>query len=136
MDHISVRLTKQQQKKVILGTSLGFLYVLDHMGNVKPGWPVTMAEIQGQIAVGDVNDDGQLELVATDNRFNVAVFNWKGKEVWEKRISGFSAQGPILGDINGDGAQACRVSEFSRIFQEACQWTCCIYVTKCPQRFV
>lgn len=84
--------------EVILGTSLGFLYVIDHKGDVKPGWPVTMAEIQGQVAVGDVNDDGQLELVATDNRFNVVVFNWRGKEVWERRISGFSAQVKVYHD--------------------------------------
>jgi hypothetical protein len=89
--------------QVILATSLGFIYALDASGQVKDGWPVTMAEVQGQVAVGDVNDDGQLELVATDNRYNVAVFNWKGKEVWERRISGFSAQGAVLGDIDGDG---------------------------------
>lgn len=89
--------------EVIIGTSLGFIYVLDHTGQVRPNFPITMAEIQGQIGVADVNNDGQLELIATDNRFNVAAFSSKGKELWEKRISGYSAQGPTLGDINNDG---------------------------------
>ena len=89
--------------EIILGTSLGFVYVIEHDGRVKDNFPVTMAEIQGQVAVADVNDDGQLEIIATDTRHNVAVFNSKGKEVWETHISGFSTQGPVVGDVNGDG---------------------------------
>ncbi len=89
--------------EVILGTSLGFIYVLDHKGAVRPNFPITMAEIQGQVGVADLNNDGQLELVAVDNRFNVACFSSRGKEIWETRITGFSAQGPTLGDIDNDG---------------------------------
>ena len=46
--------------EVVVGTSVGFVYVLDaENGNAKPGWPVQMGEIQGQVAVGDVNGDGR-----------------------------------------------------------------------------
>jgi hypothetical protein len=34
-----------------------------------------------QVVVADVNDDGFPEIVAADTRGNVAVFNWRGKEV-------------------------------------------------------
>eukprot|EP00286_Rhodomonas_abbreviata_P023316 CAMPEP_0181304224 /NCGR_PEP_ID=MMETSP1101-20121128/9026_1 /TAXON_ID=46948 /ORGANISM="Rhodomonas abbreviata, Strain Caron Lab Isolate" /LENGTH=1213 /DNA_ID=CAMNT_0023409947 /DNA_START=10 /DNA_END=3651 /DNA_ORIENTATION=- len=89
--------------EVVLGTSLGFIYVVNHDGEVRDNFPLTMAEIQGQVAVADVNNNGQLELVAVDNRFNVACFNGKGKELWEARISGYSAQGPTIGDVDNDG---------------------------------
>ena len=80
-----------------------FIYVLEHDGTVMENFPITMAEVQGQVAVGDINDDGHLEIVATDNRNNVAVFSSIGAEMWEKQISGASSQGPTLGDVNGDG---------------------------------
>jgi len=33
-----------------------------------------MGEIQGQVAAGDVNHDGKVEIVGVDTRGNVAVF--------------------------------------------------------------
>lgn len=89
--------------EVVVATSLGFIYVLEAKGEVREGFPVTMAEIQGQVGIADINDDGQLELIAADNRHNIAAFSSKGKELWERHMSGFSTQGPTLGDINGDG---------------------------------
>jgi hypothetical protein len=70
----------------------GFLYVLDHQGNALEGWPIQMGEIQGQAVVGDLNGDGQLEIVAADTRGNVAAFDWRGKEVWERRLKSLIAQ--------------------------------------------
>lgn len=89
--------------EVVVATSLGFIYVLEAKGEVREGFPVTMAEIQGQVGIADINDDGLLELVASDNRHNIAAFSSKGVELWERHMSGFSAQGPTMGDINGDG---------------------------------
>ena len=42
--------------EVVIGTSMGFLYVLEAKeGNTKKGWPIQMGEIQGQALVVDVN---------------------------------------------------------------------------------
>ncbi len=46
--------------EIIVGTSKGHIYVLSSTGEVREGFPVAMAEIQGQIAVTDVNGDGRL----------------------------------------------------------------------------
>lgn len=70
----------------------GFLYVLSSKGEVVEGWPVQMGGIQGQVAVADINLDGALELVATDERGNVAAFTTAGKEVWETHIRSMAAQ--------------------------------------------
>ncbi|PNH12688.1 hypothetical protein TSOC_000387 [Tetrabaena socialis] len=51
--------------EVVVGTSMGFLYVLDHTGSPLPGWPVQMGEIQGQPLVADINNDGELEIFAS-----------------------------------------------------------------------
>lgn len=90
--------------EVIVGTSLGFIYALHaHTGALLPGFPLSMSEIQAQVTASDVNGDGKMELVAVDNKGNVLCFNKDGKELWETRIAGFSAQGATYGDINGDG---------------------------------
>jgi len=56
-----------------------------------------------QVVIADVNDDGFPELVACDTRGNVGVFNWRGKEVWERHLRSLIAQGATVGDVNGDG---------------------------------
>lgn len=72
----------------------GFLYVLDHRGAAKPGWPVQMGEIQGQPAAADVNGDGEMEIIAADTKGNVAAFTHRGLEVWERHLASLVAQAP------------------------------------------
>ena len=96
--------------EVIVGTSLGFIYVLrastgqvlpgppGHAGDSRSdlfpaGFPLVMSEIQAQVTVADVNADGVLEMIAVDNKGNVMCFSKSGKEVWETQVSGFVAQG-------------------------------------------
>ena len=75
----------------------GFLYVLDCEGKTVEGWPLQMGDIQAQVAVGDVNGDGQLELIAADARGNVAAFSAKAEELWERHVASEVSQVPQCG---------------------------------------
>ncbi|KAG1675745.1 hypothetical protein FOA52_012401 [Chlamydomonas sp. UWO 241] len=88
---------------VVIGTSMGFLYVLDCMGEPRAGWPIQMGEIQGQALVADIDNDGEPEIVAADTRGNVAAFRKNGAEVWARHVHSLISQGPNAGDIDGDG---------------------------------
>jgi hypothetical protein len=92
---------------VVVGTSVGFLYVLDGRdGRAKPGWPRQMGPIEAQVLAADVNSDGKLELIAVDTLGNVACFDAAtGEEVWERFLGeGAPAAGaPVAGDVDGDG---------------------------------
>lgn len=70
----------------------GFLYVLDCYGKTVEGWPLQMGEIQAQVAVSDIDGDGQVELVAMDTRGNVAAFTPKAQERWERHVGSLVAQ--------------------------------------------
>lgn len=89
--------------EVIAATSVGFIYVLDSMGEVRPGWPVQMGEIQAQVAVADVNGDGFLELFAADTRGSIAAFDRNGTLLWDVHMRTPVTQAPAFGDVNGDG---------------------------------
>ncbi|GFR46133.1 hypothetical protein Agub_g7648 [Astrephomene gubernaculifera] len=89
--------------EVVVGTSMGFLYVLDHTGSPLPGWPLQMGEIQAQPLVADVNNDGELEVVVGDMRGNLAAFNSRAEELWERHLRSAISQGAVAGDIDGDG---------------------------------
>ncbi len=64
----------------------GFVYAVDCEGRTLQGWPLQMGEVQAQVAVGDINGDGALEVVATDMHGNVAALSADGTELWERHI--------------------------------------------------
>ncbi|KAH7423955.1 hypothetical protein KP509_12G082900 [Ceratopteris richardii] len=88
---------------IVVGTAFGFCYVLDHRGEARENFPLSMGEIHGQVLASDINSDGLVELVTTDARGNVAAWTNKGKEIWEVHLKSLIAQGPTVGDIDGDG---------------------------------
>jgi outer membrane protein assembly factor BamB len=103
MDHLKVRISFY--KIVIIGTSLGFIFIFDKFGQEKKGdnFPLHVGEIQSQIITEDINNDGDLEMCVVDFKSNFVCFNYKGEEIWERIISGYSNQSPVLADINNDG---------------------------------
>ncbi|GFP86256.1 hypothetical protein PHJA_000769400 [Phtheirospermum japonicum] len=88
---------------ILVGTSFGLFYVLDHKGKVREKFPLEMAEIQGAVVAADINDDGKIELVTTDAHGNVAAWTSQGKEIWEVHLKSLVPQGPSIGDVDGDG---------------------------------
>ncbi|KAJ4970335.1 hypothetical protein NE237_003434 [Protea cynaroides] len=88
---------------ILVGTSYGFFYVLDHQGKVREKFPLEMAEIQGSVVAADINDDGKIELVTTDTHGNVAAWTAQGEEIWEVHLKSLIPQGPTIGDVDGDG---------------------------------
>lgn len=51
-----------------------------------------MAEIQGSVVAADINDDGKIELVATDVHGNVAAWTAQGEEIWQKHLKSLVPQ--------------------------------------------
>ncbi|OIT01074.1 PREDICTED: protein DEFECTIVE IN EXINE FORMATION 1-like [Nicotiana attenuata] len=88
---------------ILVGTSYGLFYVLDHKGKVRDKFPLEMAEIQGAVIAADINDDGKIELVTADSHGNIAAWTAQGKEIWEKHLKSLVPQGPVVGDVDGDG---------------------------------
>ncbi|PWA62839.1 defective in exine formation protein (DEX1) [Artemisia annua] len=88
---------------ILVGTSYGLFYVLDHKGKVREKFPLEMAEIQGAVVAADINDDGKIELVTTDTHGNVAAWTPQGVEIWEAHLKSLIPQGVSVGDVDGDG---------------------------------
>lgn len=89
--------------EVFLGTSVGFVYGFTSDGGVLPGWPIQMGDVQGQVLVSDVDDDGHGEIVAADANGNIACFDFLAHEKWERHLGSLASQGPVAADIDGDG---------------------------------
>lgn len=97
-------INKDGKLEVIIGTSMGFLYVLDaETGKSLEGWPIQMGDIQGHVAVADIDQDGMLEIVAADTRGSIAAFRADASEVWERHIGSAFTAGVTFGDVNADG---------------------------------
>ncbi|XP_078427631.1 defective in exine formation protein (DEX1) [Wolffia australiana] len=88
---------------IIIGSSFGLCYVLDHHGNIREKFPLEMAEIQAPIVAGDINDDGKIEIVTTDAHGNIAAWTPQGVEIWEVHLKSHIPQSPTIGDVDGDG---------------------------------
>ncbi|XP_020704950.1 protein DEFECTIVE IN EXINE FORMATION 1 isoform X1 [Dendrobium catenatum] len=88
---------------ILVGTSYGLFYILDHHGKVRNKFPLEMAEIQAPVVAADINDDGKIEIVTSDVHGNVAAWTAQGDEIWEVHLKSLIPQGPTIGDVDGDG---------------------------------
>ncbi|KAH0458800.1 hypothetical protein IEQ34_011614 [Dendrobium chrysotoxum] len=88
---------------ILVGTSYGLFYILDHRGKVRNKFPLEMAEIQAPVVAADINDDGKIEIVTSDVHGNVAAWTAQGDEIWEVHLKSLIPQAPTIGDVDGDG---------------------------------
>ena len=91
--------------EVVVGTSMGFVYVLDGRdGSLRDGFPIQMNEVQAQVVAADVDGDGDLELIVADAIGSVAAWRHDGAALWEVQTSGLCTQSPTIASLKGDGA--------------------------------
>jgi hypothetical protein len=59
---------------------------------MKGNYPINMDALLAQPIVEDVNNDGELEIIAYDINSNLVCFSFQGDEIWEARIGGYPNQ--------------------------------------------
>lgn len=80
------------------------VHVLDRAGLPLPGWPrLTARLVLCSPAAGDVDGDGDLEVVVLDQEANLYVFDAAGQELpgWPVDVGSFSNTTPALADLDG-----------------------------------
>ncbi|KAG6510272.1 hypothetical protein ZIOFF_028281 [Zingiber officinale] len=77
---------------ILVGTSYGLFYILDHHGQVRNKFSLEMAEIQAPVVAADINDDGKIEIVTVDTHGNVAAWTAQGDEIWEVHLKSLIPQ--------------------------------------------
>lgn len=50
--------------EIIIGNSVGFIYILDCEGSPMDGWPKQIGSIETRTLVDDFNGDGKIEIIA------------------------------------------------------------------------
>jgi len=100
-------------REVLIGTSMGLLYVLEARQQLKrTGWPIQMPRpIESRILVEDVVGTTDLEVLVADIGGNIACFSSKAERLWHRNIKDsvghsntlIGSSSIALGDVNGDG---------------------------------
>jgi hypothetical protein len=93
--------------------SLATVWALNGDGTFVPGWPViTQQNIDSSPALGDIDGDGQLEVVVGTGTFDGyvngrLVYAWKADGTlvpgWPRPTDDSMPSSPALADLNGDG---------------------------------
>jgi len=81
------------------------IFIIDPNGDVTNNWPIK--SFIEQIVVGDVNKDGDIEIIVSDSRGFIYVFSNRGELIKKKSlfIPYFMTTPLVIGDVNNDGYQ-------------------------------
>ena len=100
-------LDKDGTKEIIVGSGIEgddfFVYVFHHNGSIMKGWPIRVNDSMfGSPAIGDIDDDGDLEIIMTDEDY---VYAWHHDGIpvdgWPKTV-GNCKSSPTLYDLDDD----------------------------------
>lgn len=93
----------------------GVIHVVDAEKNPAPGFPHnTGSNTLGQIAIGDVNGNGNKEIVIANSNGVVRVINAQGQQISEFAAVGNIRNSPIIADLNNNGQNEIIVGTQSR----------------------
>jgi len=103
-------LDEDGKQEIIVGSGIyddpGYkIYVFHSDGSYMDGWPISVTSpVWGSPSVGDLDNDGDLEIVIGDELTYIYAWHHDGTNVdgWPKPVGYFSAS-PTLYDIDGDG---------------------------------
>ncbi len=92
--------------RVSAAVDSGHVYVLDHSGDVRPGWPQgSTGNFESSPVVGDIDGDGQPEIVigCTDNFIHAWHKDGTPVKGWPRYVGHEVYSTPMLCDLDGDG---------------------------------
>lgn len=91
----------------IIVASYNRVYVWDYEGNDLPGWPINLpTTIQSKVAIGDIDNNGDLEIVIAGRDGKVYIYNHNGTAFpnWPQNANGvLGLISPTLFDLDRDG---------------------------------
>jgi hypothetical protein len=79
-------------------------------GTFAPGWPVTVeAQVFDSPALADLDGNGQLDVVITDENANLYALRGNGTQIFKMKPKSFfgtspNADNPVIADVNGNGS--------------------------------
>jgi hypothetical protein len=89
-------------QEIVFGDKGGNIYVLDHMGDTIPGFPVMLGSQTGGVAVADIDLDDTLEIVATAFNKLISVYDITGKKEWTRHTNFYITAMPAIGNLDDD----------------------------------
>lgn len=103
--------------EIVFATEGERLYVLQENGTVRDPFPITFTSNNNNLyapgpapAFGDIDQDGQLEIVAVENVSshvsNLRVIGLDGQDLpgWPQELAGSSESSPLVADLTGNGS--------------------------------
>lgn len=114
---VSGDLDRDGSNEVVVCQAEGRVCVFHADGRVAEGWPVATADgadppnsgtIFSRPAIGDLDGDGDLEVIAAANNYRVHVWDSRGRPLhgWPRSLRNHGRAGyaePVLADLTGDG---------------------------------
>lgn len=103
-------------------TSGGRLYVLDRLGNVRTGWPVSFNNNNVEsVVAADLDGDGRPEILAAERAYPIGrlhVLRADGSPLpgWPFTMDHVPALTPAVGDVDADGSPEVVVASYTSLY--------------------